>query len=257
MVHRMLHAVRSDIGLVRSMNQDGYVMVPEMPIGNLYLVADGMGGPSAGDVASQLAVDTVSSYIKEHVDADKDVSDVLLAAIQHGNQEIYQRSQANPEYEGMGTTIVCAIANQSSVHFAHVGDSRGYLYSRPELRQVTQDHSLVAELVRRGQLTEDEAKSHPQRNIVTRSLGTEPDSVPDVDMVSWRSGDAILLCSDGLTNLVLDSELVTFMDQACDSNDEESLQSILDDLVNLALKRGGSDNITALIAVCKEERDAS
>lgn len=257
MVQRMLHAVRSDIGLVRSMNQDGYAVVPELPFGDLYLVADGMGGPSAGDVASQLAIEAVSSYIKQHDMADVDASDILLAAIQYANQEIYRQSQDHPEYEGMGTTVVCAIASGQNVLFAHVGDSRGYHYSRPELRQVTRDHSLVAELVRRGQLTADEAKTHPQRNIVTKSLGTEPNSVPDVDTVTWQSGDAILLCSDGLTNLVLDSELVLYLDQASDSKDEHTLQSVLNDLVDLALKRGGSDNITALIAVCLEERDAS
>lgn len=256
MVLRMLHAVRSDIGLVRSMNQDGYIIVPALPVGHLYLVADGMGGPAAGDVASQLAVEQVSSYLRANVTAADDVQNALMSAIQHANETIYRESRDNPEYDGMGTTIVCALVRDETVYFAHVGDSRGYLYSDGALRQITKDHSLVAELVRRGELTADEAKTHPQRNIVTRSLGTGKVSTPDVNAETWHVGDVILLCSDGLTNLVLDSEITSFMDVASRCEDEEKLQTVIDNVVDLALKRGGSDNVTALIAVFQEERDA-
>ncbi|WAH35494.1 Stp1/IreP family PP2C-type Ser/Thr phosphatase [Alicyclobacillus dauci] len=252
----MLYAAKSHIGLVRRMNQDGYIIVPDLVAGELFLVADGMGGPSAGDVASQLAVEHVSSYIKEHDDAENDPSDVLLAAIHHANEAIYEKAMGNSSYHGMGTTIVCALADAQQIHFAHVGDSRAYLMTPDgDLRQVTRDHSLVAELVRRGQLTEDEAKVHPQRNIVTRSLGTEPRSMPDVNSVPWHPGDVILLCSDGLTNLVQDAELSQFLRRAQSSRDMADLGLVVDEMINLALERGGSDNVTALIAVHREERD--
>ncbi|GEO25132.1 protein-serine/threonine phosphatase [Alicyclobacillus acidoterrestris] len=250
----MLYAAKSHIGLVRTMNQDGYIIVPNLGQGELYLVADGMGGPSAGDVASQLAVERVSAYMKEHIGGQSDSADVLLAAVHHANEAIYQEATGNPDYQGMGTTIVCAYADNHQVHIAHVGDSRAYLLSGGELRQVTKDHSLVAELVRRGQLTQDEAKVHPQRNIVTRSLGTEPRSVPDVNSFTWQEADTMLLCSDGLTNLVDDAEIGQFMQRAQCCQDEASLNQVLEDMIELVLKRGGSDNVTALVVVHREER---
>lgn len=254
----MLYAAKSHIGLVRTMNQDGYTMIPELPVGHLFLVADGMGGPSAGDVASQLAVERVSAYFREHTLTEGDTADLLLASIHHANDAIYQQALENPSYQGMGTTIVCALADAKQVHFVHVGDSRAYLLSKDEFRQVTKDHSLVAELVRRGQLTEDEAKTHPRRNIVTRSLGTEPRSTPDLDSVQWQPGDAILLCSDGLTNLVDDVELTEFLRRSQQCVKQETLSSVLDDMIELVLERGGSDNVTALIVVHnQEECDAS
>lgn len=253
----MLYAAKSHIGLVRSMNQDGYAIVPHVSAGNLYLVADGMGGPSAGDVASQLAVDAVSAYIGAHLQTDSDLSQVLLDAIHHANEIIYQSAQGNPSFQGMGTTVVCALATGETVRIGHVGDSRAYALLGEAFRQVTKDHSLVAELVRRGQLTEEEARTHPQRNIVTRSLGTEPQSVPDLDTFPWVSGDAILLCSDGLTNFVTDTELDEFLRQVRNCQDEAALESILDEMIQCALHRGGTDNVTALVATNREERDLS
>ncbi|GMA61790.1 Stp1/IreP family PP2C-type Ser/Thr phosphatase [Alicyclobacillus fastidiosus] len=250
----MLYAAKSHIGLVRTMNQDGYIIVPDLLRGGLYLVADGMGGPSAGDVASQLAVERVSAYMKDHISATSDPADVLLAAVHHANEAIYQEAIENPSYQGMGTTVVCAYADAEQVHIAHVGDSRAYLLSGGQLRQVTKDHSLVAELVRRGQLTEDEARIHPQRNIVTRSLGTEPTSVPDVNTFPWQSSDTILLCSDGLTNLVSDPEITQFMRRAQECKDESSLGRVVDEIIELVLQRGGSDNVTALFVVHREGR---
>lgn len=251
----MLYAAKSHIGLIRSMNQDGFIIVPRLYESNLFLVADGMGGASAGDVASQLAVDAVSAHISAHLLSDSDPSQVLVDAIRYGNEAIYQGALDNPSFQGMGTTVVCALATDASVHVGHVGDSRAYALLGESFRQVTKDHSLVAELVRRGQLTDDEAKSHPQRNIVTRSLGTEPQSTADVDTFAWAREDVILLCSDGLTDLVSDAELNVFLLRARDCEDVSKLDELLASMIQRALDLGGKDNVTALLAVNREERD--
>lgn len=249
----MLYAVKSHIGLVRTMNQDGYIILPHLEVGQLYLVADGMGGPSAGDIASQLAVERVGAYVEEHLTAESDPPQVILDAVHDANATIFQQSCENPAYQGMGTTVVCALTVGNHVHFVHVGDSRAYVLIGDDFRQVTRDHSLVAELVRRGQLSEDEAKTHPQRNIVTRSLGTEAQSLPDLDTVSWAPGDVVLLCSDGLTNLVKDDELSSYLYQARVCVDNASLERVLDAMIERVLERGGTDNVTALLAVYREE----
>ncbi|WP_067621316.1 Stp1/IreP family PP2C-type Ser/Thr phosphatase [Alicyclobacillus acidiphilus] len=251
----MLYAAKSHIGLVRSMNQDGYVILSELPVGQLYLVADGMGGPSAGDVASQLAVQRVGEYMAANLLPTSDAPQVLVDAVHDANAAIFQQSCENPAYHGMGTTVVCALAVGDYIHIVHVGDSRAYVLVGDEFRQVTRDHSLVAELVRRGQLSEDEAKIHPQRNIVTRSLGTEPQSLPDLDSVAWRDGDVALLCSDGLTNLVSDSELAEYLRRARLCDNAGDLESLVDDMIEQALERGGTDNVTALVVVNREGAD--
>lgn len=251
----MLYAAKSHIGLVRTMNQDGFVILPELKGYQMYLVADGMGGPSAGDVASRLAVEAIRAYVLAHLQPDSDVMEVLLAAIHTANEAIYRQASETPAYTGMGTTVVCALADEAKVHFAHVGDSRGYLLSDGALRQVTKDHSLVAELVRRGQLTTEEAKTHPQRNIMTRAVGTEPVSQPDIDTVDWRKGDVLLLCSDGLTNYVEDEEIAGFARRASQCQREESLSALVEEMIELVLTRGGSDNVTVIVGVHNEERD--
>ncbi|GMA58848.1 protein phosphatase [Alicyclobacillus sacchari] len=249
----MLYAAKSHIGLVRTMNQDGFSILPGLAAGELYLVADGMGGPQAGDVASQLAIERVGLYVREHLRPDSDPGEVLLSALAVANAAIYQQACENASYRGMGTTIVCAFAKPGAMYIAHVGDSRAYMLSGSEFSQVTDDHSLVAELVRRGQLTQEEAKHHPQRNIVTRSLGTEPHSFPDVNSFPWRPDDVVLLCSDGLTNLVTDSEIRSFLEEARTAATVEDLEQVVEAMIQAALSRGGTDNVTALVAVNREE----
>lgn len=216
----------------------------------LLVVADGMGGASAGEVASQLAVGTVVDSLDEYLAQElDDPAEVLRAAIFVANDRIWKLAQEVDAYAGMGTTVVAALANESLVVFAHVGDSRGYFWHAGELVQVTSDHSLVAELVRRGQLTEAEAQHHPQRNIVTRSLGTLASNQADVRTVEWQPSDALLLCSDGLSNLVSHEELAKFLEVVTGADSQQVMEHEADRLLHLALERGAPDNITLIVAV--------
>ncbi|MFO2549779.1 Stp1/IreP family PP2C-type Ser/Thr phosphatase [Alicyclobacillus cycloheptanicus] len=245
----MLYAARSHIGLVRQMNQDGFAVHTDVLPWRLLIVADGMGGASAGEVASQIAVGEVSRVILSRLpEGHVDPAELLREAIFSANQRIWETAKENPAYVGMGTTIVSVLTDGETLVFAHVGDSRGYLWRNHTLQQVTHDHSLVAELVRRGQLTEEEALVHPQRNIVTRSLGTSENSYPDLDILTWHPGDALLLCSDGLSNLVGSDELSTHLAQAASVTSQDEIERIADSLLKLALERGGPDNITLIVA---------
>src|SRR5436309_1015522 len=191
----MLRAVeticRSDTGLQRRENEDSaYAAAP------LFVVADGMGGAQAGEVASQLAIESF-----EHgLDGTGSPEERLAHKVREANRQIYERSRTESGQEGMGTTLTAAYLDDAQLAIAHVGDSRAYLFRDGELTRLTRDHSLVDELVRQGKLTEAEAAEHPQRSIITRALGPEPDVTPDTFTYPVRSGDVLLLCSDGLTS---------------------------------------------------------
>lgn len=246
----MRYAARTHIGRVRQMNQDCYAVRTDRAPWKLLVVADGMGGASAGEVASQVAVGTVADYIDEHLNKELGHPDELLqAAIFEANDRIWKLAQEVEEYAGMGTTVVAALANETTVVFAHVGDSRGYFWHAGELVQVTSDHSLVAELVRRGQLTEDEAQHHPQRNIVTRSLGTVASNYADIRVMEWQASDALLLCTDGLSNLVSHEELALFLAAVAKQDNQDGIEQEADRLLHLGLERGAPDNITLIAAV--------
>jgi PPM family protein phosphatase len=254
----MLYAAKSHIGLVRQMNQDGFAVHMDLLPYQLVVVADGMGGASAGEVASRLAVESVGSFIAQELKNDAFTpNDLLQSAIHQANQKIWAMAQENDELLGMGTTVVAALFNDREIIFAHVGDSRAYLLRSNGLEQVTKDHSLVAELVRRGQLTEEEALRHPQRSIVTRSLGTLEYSFPDVTKVDWHPGDVMLLCTDGLTNVVTSAELQQHLARLEQATGDADVESVVDDLLRLALERGGPDNITLAIVVHREGGDLS
>ncbi|QQE80740.1 Stp1/IreP family PP2C-type Ser/Thr phosphatase [Alicyclobacillus sp. SO9] len=247
----MLYAAQSHVGLVRQTNQDVFEL-SDIPATHQYMiVADGMGGASAGDVASRMAVDTVATGLKQALQDHRteDIPEVLREAVLEANRKVWESSQTHEEYFGMGTTMVAAMFDGNEVVFAHVGDSRGYILMAGSLQQVTSDHSLVAELVRRGQLTPDEAVHHPQRNIVTRSLGTDSQSIVDIDVLKWKEGDVVLLCSDGLTNLVGKEELehTLFPLQIATTNVE--VENVVQKLLQMALHRGAPDNVTIAIAV--------
>ncbi|GGJ08176.1 protein phosphatase PrpC [Alicyclobacillus cellulosilyticus] len=253
----MLYAARSHIGLVRQVNEDGFAVHADFRPFRLIVVADGMGGASAGEVASKIAVDTVSDYVQSGLRNEGcDPQQLMQEAVFAANQRIWEVAQASEAYLGMGTTIVAALFDDTEVTIGHVGDSRGYLFQDGNLQQVTQDHSLVAELVRRGQITEDEAVRHPQRNIVTRSLGTVAHSYPDVATRRWRPGDVLLLCTDGLTNLVTSSELGDYLRELSGARSEADVDRLADALVQVALDRGGHDNITLVLVVHREEGKA-
>src|SRR6266545_3809540 len=180
----------TDPGRKRRRNEDAYVVEPP-----LFAVADGMGGAQAGEVASRLA----AAALKERGATTLTGSERIVALIQEANRRVYDRSNEDPSASGMGTTITVALVGDGQVAFGHVGDSRAYLIRDGSMEQLTEDHSLVAELMRSGKLSPEEAETHPQRSVITRALGTDPDVDVDTFSVETKPGDLFLLCSDGLT----------------------------------------------------------
>lgn len=246
-------AQRSDVGRVRPRNED-YVghSIPQGPHererkGVICLVADGMGGHQAGEVASKQAVETVIQQY--YGDVTNDLGASLVKAIQAANRTIYQQAQADPSKAGMGTTLVGAVIAGQKVYVANVGDSRAYLIGSSGAVQITEDHSWVGEQVRAGLLTPAQARQHPQRNLVFRALGSRPSVEVDLFEGTIAEGVSLLLCSDGLTNYVSDAEIEQAVRQ-------HSAQEAVDLLTEKAKERGGSDNISVLLASTRP-RDGS
>ncbi len=246
---RLDPAQLTDVGRKRPHNEDNMAyVIPKDPQvmarkGALFIVADGMGGHAAGEVASEIAVDTVSNVYYQ--DDSEDICVALLRAIKRANALIYQRAAENMLRSGMGTTCVAAVLRGKIAYIANVGDSRAYLIRAGQAIQISQDHSWVAEQVRAGLLTEDQARSHAQRNVITRCLGTQPDVEIDVFPVELQEGDSLVLCTDGLSGLISDEELRTIVDQ---HQPQESVYL----LVERANENGGSDNITAIVVRVQE-----
>ena len=226
----------TDVGLVRANNQDQALIASP-----LFAVADGMGGHAAGEVASEVACQALA----EAFTAGPPTADALVEAAEEANRAVFERAQANPEMRGMGTTLVAVALIAGNGHpclaVAHVGDSRVYLVRDGEIRQVTSDHSLVAELVAEGQIAAEEAERHPQRHVLSRALGVYPDVDVDLTVVDPRDGDRFLLCSDGLSREVSDHQIASVMRRLADP-DEAARQ-----LVEAAKAKGGADNITVVI----------
>jgi PPM family protein phosphatase len=223
-------AARTDTGRQRHANEDSYYA--RSPV---YVVADGMGGAQAGEVASRIAADTFDEEM-----GDGNPEEQLAGRAREANRRIFELARADASRSGMGTTLTGALLSNDEVSIVHVGDSRAYLLRDGELRQLTRDHSLVEELRRRGQLTPEEAEEHPQRSIITRALGPEEDVEVDVHTHQARSGDVFLLCSDGLTSMVREDRVREIAAGA------ESLQAMVDALVDEANRAGGRDNITVV-----------
>jgi protein phosphatase len=232
----------SDRGKVRQHNED-CVGVFENEAGVLAVVADGMGGHLAGDVASQMTINTFKSLWEQvkSVDSPRDAEAWFIEKVAEVNKAVYEHSLSNPECQGMGTTIVAAIVTSSFATIGHIGDSRCYLLNNSGYKQVTQDHSLVNELVRSGQITKEDAEHHPRKNVLLRALGTEPSVELDVSTIEFESDDILLLCSDGLSNKISDEEM---QEQLLKS---EPLSEKAKTLVQLANNNGGEDNITLII----------
>jgi serine/threonine protein phosphatase PrpC len=235
----------TDVGRKRPHNEDSmaYVVPKEAQVmakkGALFIVADGMGGHAAGEVASELAVETVSKLYYLQDDND-DVVTSLLQAIKRANTLIHQRAAENMLRSGMGTTCVSAVLRGNMAYIANVGDSRAYLIRKGKVKQVSQDHSWVEEQVRAGLLTRDQARSHAQRNVITRSLGTQTDVDVDIFAEHLEEGDTLVLCTDGLSGLILEEELSAIVDKYMP---QESVYR----LVERANENGGPDNITAIV----------
>jgi serine/threonine protein phosphatase PrpC len=229
------HAARTDTGRARSANEDSYwVHSP------LFVLADGMGGAQAGEVASQTAVGVFSAE-GGLPDGPGTYEERLAALVARANVSVYSQAQSDDQFAGMGTTLTVAYVGEDDLAIAHVGDSRFYVLRDGELTQLTDDHSLVGELVRRGQISAEEAEDHPQRSIITRALGIEGEVV--VDHFSWpvRDGDVFLLCSDGLTGMVPDARVAAIIAGA------PSLAVAAQQLVHAANEAGGRDNITVIL----------
>jgi protein phosphatase len=202
----------------------------------LFAIADGMGGARAGEVASGLAAAALQENQVNGTGAER-----VVALMQAANRSVYERSSRDADVAGMGTTMTVALVEDAGITFGHVGDSRAYVLRDGELEQLTDDHSLVAELVRGGKLSAEEAEHHPQRSVITRALGTDPDVDVDTFTVEGRRGDVFVLCSDGLTDMLADDEIGAVL-----SERRASLEDAANELVRRANKAGGQDNITVV-----------
>lgn len=236
---------KTDIGRKRSVNQD-YVYFSDTPIGrlpNLYVVADGMGGHKAGDYASQFAVLGFQEYVKAFNNSNPIT--LIREAIRLVNEGIMEQAQEKIELRGMGTTFVCAVIMDSTMYVANIGDSRLYVLQEGAMKQITLDHSLVEELIRTGKLERNKVRNHPEKNIITKALGVENDVEPDFFEVNLQSGAKILLCSDGLTNMVENEEIYEIIQEY-----DKDIETAVDVLIERANYYGGTDNIAAVIVDC-------
>jgi serine/threonine protein phosphatase PrpC len=226
---RVEAGVATDIGRVRERNEDSFLVEPP-----LYAVADGMGGHRGGGVASELALEKVEELFHG---GKSSLAEMVHAA----NRAVFERSMADRKVMGMGTTLTAATVDDEGVHLAHVGDSRAYLLRAGAFRQLTDDHTLVNRMVKAGEITREEAEVHPHRNVVTRSIGTEPEVEVDQDDVPVIDGDRFLLCSDGLTNTVTEPQIQAILEAT------PKPQEAADRLIKAANRAGGIDNITVLV----------
>jgi protein phosphatase len=231
-------AACTDVGRRREANEDSFALAPEL---DFYLVADGMGGHKAGKVASQLASDCAVRAIEALRSAQVSPAEKLRHAVTCANREILTAAQDDAELRGMGTTLVAILAENDRIALAHVGDSRAYRVRRGRIRLLTDDHSIVAELVRRRKISEHDARGHPHRHVLTKALGVAPALQPDLAELTPLPGDTFVLCSDGLTTHLSDAEILDIVDQ------ERELQKVCDALVASANRCGGLDNITTLV----------
>jgi PPM family protein phosphatase len=228
-------------GRKRRHNEDSYVHEPP-----LFAIADGMGGAKAGEIASGLAADA----LREPHDENGDAITRVVALIQEANRRVYQRAAEDAEATGMGTTMTAALVGDDRVTIGHVGDSRAYLVRDGELEQLTDDHSLVGELIRSGKLTPEEAEVHPQRSVITRALGTDPEVDVDTFVVETRPDDIFLLCSDGLSGMISDRTILKILD-----DHRGDLQAAAKALVAAANRGGGDDNITVVLFALDGDRE--
>jgi len=247
---RYVFGEKTDVGKVRAGNEDDLRVCrsDECPDGidALLVVADGMGGHAAGEVASQTTVETVVSYLTQETDTiasmlDAQLLDLMQEALKRANSEVLSKAESSPEMHGMGTTCTVALLRGDHSYIAHIGDSRAYLFREGELERLTRDHSFVEEQVERGALTSEEARVHPRRNVITRAIGLGTDIDVDTYTAKLRSGNRILLCSDGLNSMISDEDI-------CSILKEGDPQATSEKLVDAANDAGGSDNITVIVA---------
>lgn len=234
---------KSDRGCVRPTNQDAFA-IDMQPEAALLAVCDGMGGANAGNVASRFAIETFMGALREGLQPDMDAAarqSLLRTAVERANDTVYHLSVAQPEFRGMGTTLVGCIAAKNGMTLVNVGDSRAYCVHISGAQRLTEDHSYVEEMMRRGKLTEEAARVHPNKNLITRAIGIDPAVECDLYEVTLAPDDALLLCSDGLSGMVRDEEIARIVCAA------DTLQTAGDALVEQAKENGGQDNITVVL----------
>lgn len=232
---------KTDIGMVREVNQD-YVFATEAPIGNLpnlLVVADGMGGHRAGEYASRLAVELLKEELA--ASAEDGPEAMMKKAIIHANEKVIEAARQDAKLSGMGTTLVVATVIERTLYFANVGDSRLYLLN-DDIKQLSKDHSLVQEMVRLGGINQEEAKYHPDKNIITRAIGAKDDVEIDFFEYRLKKGDVILMCTDGLSNMLEDEEILHIVKRSRD------VVEAVEQLIERAKDNGGSDNIGVIVA---------
>ena len=227
---RIVAGVATDTGRVRDHNEDSFIVEPP-----LYAIADGMGGANAGEVASQLALETIGEM-------QRTGTGTLDDEVREANRVVFARAGEDTKLAGMGTTVTAALASAEALHLAHVGDSRAYLRRAGSLRQLTNDHTLVDRMVQAGEISRDEADVHPHRNVLVRALGTEPKVDVEAMDLGLLEGDQVLICSDGLTDMVTENQITAILDIA-----QGAPQDAADRLVRAANRAGGIDNITAIV----------
>lgn len=223
---------RTDIGYVRDHNEDSLIIIPP-----LFAVADGMGGHEAGEIASEITVNTLAELAPSHLDAEG-----LTAAVEAANYNVMKAPRQGIGRDGMGTTLTAAMLEGERLLIAQAGDSRAYLLHKGHLQQITRDHSLMADLIEAGQITPEEARVHPNRSVITRAIGSDIHMRPDIYELNVDAGDRILLCSDGLSSMISNNAIESIMRRQSDA------QHCADELVTAALENGGADNVTVVVA---------
>jgi serine/threonine protein phosphatase PrpC len=248
---KVLHEARSDVGRKRKGNEDSLVADPKQ---NLFVVADGMGGHAAGEVASRVAVDAICEFVAltagdEEITwpfgLDDSISydgNRLKTAIRHANRRVLEATRERSEYEGMATTVAAVLLDGDTANLAHVGDSRIYLWSDGALQQLTSDHSWVNEQIQSGVISAEQARSHPLRNVVTRALGGRAELLVDVQARRLKAGESLLLCSDGLTTMITDEQIARILEAS-----GSDLARAAEALIEAANEHGGEDNITVIL----------
>ena len=234
----------TDRGMVRKQNQDTFRWTKLNDSQFLAVVCDGMGGAKSGDVASKLASEVFEADISQSVEPDMDQQSIvkmLVDGVRSANRAVYEQSLVSPDFKGMGTTLVAVFLQGSAAYIINVGDSRCYYLSEGEVSQVTEDHSVVGLMVARGQISEEEARTHPNKNLITRAVGTEPDVECDCFYLGLDQGEYLLLCSDGLSNMVSRPEMLFEITHG--ENGTQCCQRLID----IAKNRGAPDNVTVVL----------
>lgn len=234
---------KTDVGKLRSQNEDSILVVNETGgyINNIFVVADGMGGHKAGEVASSYAIKFFHEYLKENIN-DEEILDTLVSAVKYSNEMVFKMACNNDEYFEMGTTFLAVTIKYDRLFISHVGDCRVYIIRNHQIAQVTTDHTYVTEMIKAGAISHEQARNHPDRNIITRALGFENEVIVDGLFCKIVPGDVILLCSDGVYSMLTDKEIFDILDDSCIDTIQKTER-----LIEYANNKGGKDNISAIV----------